>query len=178
MGETYHRDYIMKKITTKRVLLFLLLLIKLAIFPHIGILFIAAAAVAAEPYRLVIVAEPDRLNRSLGHNVGDRDEFYRVVCGTQDAIAWGERTIFKGRPWHPVIKNSPAEVDYYTSKVEFFVYSTPDGPCDSKIVGMYEEVVTVGKNSDRMCPRVEGCVINLDALSEEEYCPTCVWKKL
>ena len=167
----------MKKITTKRVLLFLLLLIKLAIFPHIGILFIAAAATAAEPYRLVIMAEPDRLNRSLGHNVGDPDEFYRIVCGTQEALAWGEKTVFKGRPWHPVIKSSPAEVDYYTSKV-LLHYSTPDGPCDSKIVGTYEEVVTVGKNSDRMCPRVEGCIINLDALSEEEYCPTCMWKKL
>jgi hypothetical protein len=167
---------IMKKITTKRVLLFLLLLIKLAIFPHIGILFIAAAAYATEPYRLVIVAEPDRLNRSF-RPVGHKDEFYRIVCGTQEALAWGEKTVFKGRPWHPVIKSSPAEVDYYTSKV-LLHYSTPDGPCDSKIVGTYEEVVTVGKNSDRMCPRVEGCVINLDALSEEEYCPTCMWKKL
>ena len=167
---------IMKKITTKRVLLFLLLLIKLAIFPHIGILFIAAAAYATEPYRLVIVAEPDRLNRSLGHNVGDRDEFYRKVCGTQDALAWGERTIFKGRPWHPVIKSSPAEVDHYTSKV-LLHYSTPDGPCDSKIVGTGVGL-KFGENSDRMCPRIEGCAINLDALSEEEYCPTCVWKKL
>ena len=163
----------MKKITTKRVLLFLLLLI--------GILFIVATAQATEPYRLVIVAEPDRLNRSLGRKVGDPDEFYRVVCGTRDAIAWGEKTIFKGRPWHPVIKNSQAEVDHYTSKVEFFVYLTPDGPCDSKIVGTYELeeiVVAIGKSSDRVCTRIEGCAVDLNAVTEEEYCPTCVWKTL
>jgi hypothetical protein len=155
-----------KKITTKRVLLFLLLLIKLAIFPHIGILFIAAAAQAAEPYRLVIMAEPDRLNRSIGRKAGDPDEFYRVVCGTQNALAWGKRTIFKGRPWHPITLTS--------EKPKQLIWETP---CDSKIVG-----TGVGLkyriNSDRLCPRVEGCVINLDALSEEEYCPTCVWKKL
>ena len=157
----------MKKITTKRVLIFLLLLIKLAIFPHIGILFIVAAAQAVEPYRLVIMAEPDRLNRSIGRKAGDPDEFYRKVCGTQDALAWGERTIFKGRPWFPIklLKaNNYKQLLWHT-------------PCDSKIVGTGVGL-KFGENSDRMCPRVEGCVINLDALSEEEYCPTCVWKKL
>jgi len=27
-----------------------------------------------------------------------------------------------------------------------------------------------------VCTRIEGCEINLNAATEEEYCPTCVWK--
>ena len=148
-----------KKLTTKRVLLFLLLLIKLAIFPHIGIFFIIAAAQAAEPYHLVIMTEPDKLNRSLGKKLGDKDYYFRSVCGTPEALAWGAKTIFKGRPWFP--RPFPTEVWHE--------------PCDSKIVGT-GVVLKYGENSDRTCPRVEGCAINIDALSEEEYCPTCVWK--
>jgi hypothetical protein len=157
----------MKKITTKRVLIFLLLLIKLAIFPHIGIFFIIAAAQAAEPsYRLVIMTEPDSLNITLGRERGDKDFLFRMTCGTADAIAWGKRTIFKGRPWMPITLTSLRPKQHIW-----------DTPCDSKIVGTGGVVLLkYRENSDRLCPRVEGCVINLDALSEEEYCPTCVWK--
>lgn len=149
----------MKKITTKRVLLFLLLLIKLAIFPHIGIFFIIAAAQAAEPYHLVIMTEPDKLNRTLGKKLGDKDYYYRSVCGTPEALAWAGKTIFAGKMW---VGRTPPLLAW-------------DEPCDSKIVGT-GVVLKYKENSDRTCPRVEGCAINLDALSEEEYCPTCVWK--
>ena len=159
---------IRKHITTKRVLLFLLLLIKLAIFPHIGIFFIVAAANAAESdYRLVIMTEPDKLNHSLGnYKPGDRDYYFRITCGTREALAWGEKTIFKGRPWAPILLTAtkPHQLPWET-------------PCDSKIVGTGVDL-KFGENSDRLCRRVSGCVINLDAVSEEEYCPTCVWKKL
>ena len=151
-----------KKITTKRVLLFLLLLIKLAIFPHIGILFIVAAANAAESdYRLVIMTEPDKLNRSLGnYKPGDRDYYFRSVCGTREALAWGKKTIFKNRPWVPRL-------------LPLLLWEVP---CDSKIVGTGVDL-KFGKNSDRMCTRISGCAINLDAVTEEEYCPTCVWPR-
>lgn len=173
---------IRKHITTKRVLLFLLLLIKLAIFPHIGILFIVAAANAAEvlhapSYRLVIVDEVDKLNQTPGKNIGDKDYYYRVVCGTHAAIDWAQKTIFKNRPWHPVRANNARDRDAYTH----------NGPCDSKLVSSVNSsssnVRTVplaaihGKNSDRLCRRISGCAINLDALTEEEYCPTCVWRE-
>ena len=166
-----------KKITTKRVLLFLLLLIKLAIFPHVGILFIVAAANAAssEPgYRLVIVTEPNKLHRSW-KPVGHPDEFYRVVCGLPDAIDWAQKTIFKGRTWHPVKATSVADRDAYTH---------PHGPCDSKIVGSSRgntgislAEYRVRDSADRLCKRISGCALNLDADNEEDYCPTCVWPR-
>ena len=165
-----------KKITTKRVLLFLLLLIKLAIFPHVGILFIVAAANAAssEPgYRLVIVTEPNKLHRSW-KPVGHPDEFYRVVCGLPDAIDWAQKTIFKDRTWHPVKATSVADRDAYTH---------PHGPCDAKIVGSRNTGITVSlaeyraDSADRLCKRISGCALNLDADNEEEYCPTCVWRE-
>lgn len=166
-----------KKITTKRVLLFILLLIKLAIFPHVGILFIVAAANAASDpgYRLVIVTEPNKLHRSW-KPVGHPDEFYRVVCGLPDAIDWAQKTIFKGRTWHPVKATSVADRDAYTH---------PHGPCDAKIVGSRPGGNTSislaeyrGRDSaDRLCKRISGCALNLDADNEEEYCPTCVWRE-
>ena len=165
-----------KKITTKRVLLFLLLLIKLAIFPHVGILFIVAAANAASEhsgYRLVIVTEPNKLHRSW-KPVGHPDEFYRVVCGLPDAIDWAQKTIFKGRTWHPVKATSVADRDAYTH---------PHGPCDAKIVGSRNTGITVSlaeyraDSADRLCKRISGCAINLDADNEEDYCPTCVWPR-
>lgn len=167
-----------KKITTKRVLLFLLLLIKLAIFPHVGILFIVAAANAASDpgYRLVIVTEPNKLHRSW-KPVGHPDEFYRVVCGLPDAIDWAQKTIFKGRTWHPVKATSVADRDAYTH---------PHGPCDAKIVGSSRgntvtSTVSLAEyradSADRLCKRISGCALNLDADNEEEYCPTCVWRE-
>ena len=76
-------------------------------------------------YRLVIVTEPNKLHRSW-KPVGHPDEFYRVVCGLPDAIDWAQKTIFKGRTWHPVKATSVADRDAYTH---------PHGPCDAKIVG-------------------------------------------
>ncbi len=32
------------------------------------------------------------------------------------------------------------------------------------------------KEKELVCTRIEGCEINLNATTEEEYCPTCVWK--
>jgi hypothetical protein len=32
------------------------------------------------------------------------------------------------------------------------------------------------KVPERVCLRVDGCITNLNAETEEEYCPTCVWK--
>ena len=156
-----------KKITTKRVLLFLLLLIKLAIFPHVGILFIAAAANASEPYRLEIVHEPSRINRV----VNNPTVFYRSVCGMPKALEWAQEKHFKGVTWEPV-----AQYPEMRDKM------TRSGTCDSRVVGMNEptlngekHVVTVeiGENSDRTCTRISGCAINLDAVTEEDYCPTC-----
>ncbi len=31
-------------------------------------------------------------------------------------------------------------------------------------------------DDERVCTRIEGCEINPKAETEEEYCPTCVWK--
>jgi hypothetical protein len=171
-----------KKITTKRVLLFLLLLIKLAIFPHVGILFIVAAAHASEvqhlpssDYRLVIVTSPSRLNQTPGRDAGDKDFYWRVVCGTQEGLDWAQNTIFKNLMWQPVTADNAADRDAYTH---------PHGPCDSKIVSssrQHKKTVPLaaihGKSSDRTCKRISGCALNLDADNEEEYCPTCVWRE-
>ena len=159
-----------KHITTKRVLLFLLLLIKLAIFPHIGILFIAAAANAGEPYRLEIVHEPSRINRV----VNNPTVFYRSVCGMPKALEWAQEKHFKGVTWEPV-----AQYPEMRDKM------TRSGTCDSRVVGMNEPtlngekhvVIEIGENSDRLCKRISGCALNLDADNEEEYCPTCVWRE-
>ena len=32
------------------------------------------------------------------------------------------------------------------------------------------------KNDERVCTRIEGCEVDLNAVTPEEYCPTCVWK--
>ena len=162
-----------KKITTKRVLLFLLLLIKLAIFPHVGILFIVAAANAAEhpAYRLVIVDEVSKPLLNISPH-------YRVVCGTHAAIDWAQKTIFKNRPWHPVRAYNERDRDAYTH----------DGPCDSKLVKTHGQKNSVSAAilslaeyradpADRLCRRISGCALNLDADNEEEYCPTCVWRE-
>ena len=34
----------------------------------------------------------------------------------------------------------------------------------------------VSDDDERICTRIEGCEINPKAETEEEYCPTCVWK--
>jgi hypothetical protein len=161
----------MKHMTTKRVLLFLLLLIKLAIFPHIGILFIVAAANASEPYRLEIIHEtPSKLNRV----VNNPSVFYRSVCGMPKALEWAQEKHFKGVTWEPV-----AQYPEMRDKM------TRSGTCDSRVVAWNEPTldgekhieIGTGENSDRMCTRISGCAINLDAVTEEDYCPTCVWRE-
>ena len=151
--------------------LFLLLLIKLAIFPHIGIFFIVSELHASdEPYRLEIIHEPNRLNKTPGNPT----ELYRSVCGMPKALEWAQDAHFNGVFWNPV-EQYPDERDRLVRKKA----------CDSRVVGMNEptldgeEYVTVevGKNDERVCPRIEGCAVNLDAMTEEDYCPTCVWEK-
>ena len=32
------------------------------------------------------------------------------------------------------------------------------------------------EEDERICTRIAGCEINLNGVTEEDYCPTCVWK--
>jgi len=46
--------------------------------------------------------------------------------------------------------------------------------CDTIIRDVAATVLL--KEKVLVCTRIEGCEINLNAATEEEYCPTCVWK--
>ena len=39
-----------------------------------------------------------------------------------------------------------------------------------------EEETVLPSGDERICTRIEGCGVDLNATTEEEYCPTCVWK--
>jgi hypothetical protein len=44
------------------------------------------------------------------------------------------------------------------------------------VVEMHEVTKFVEKGPELTCIKLSGCKINIDAKTEEEYCPTCVWK--
>ena len=54
--------------------------------------------------------------------------------------------------------------------------------CTHKVSGESAPVVVIEKtpepanNEDMVCTRIEGCEVDLNAVTPEEYCPTCVWK--
>ena len=41
---------------------------------------------------------------------------------------------------------------------------------------MIEKTPEPANNEDMVCTRIEGCEVDLNAVTPEEYCPTCVWK--
>ena len=44
------------------------------------------------------------------------------------------------------------------------------------VVEMHEVTKFVEKGPELTCIKLSGCKINIDAKTEEEYCPTCVMK--
>jgi|TARA_Y100000296_G_scaffold33397_1_gene38679 hypothetical protein len=44
------------------------------------------------------------------------------------------------------------------------------------VVEMHEVTKFVEKGPELTCTRLSGCKINIDAKTEEEYCPSCVMK--
>ena len=38
------------------------------------------------------------------------------------------------------------------------------------------DIVSSEEEDERICTRIAGCEINLNGVTEEDYCPTCVWK--
>ena len=44
------------------------------------------------------------------------------------------------------------------------------------VVEMHEVTKFVEKGPELVCIKLSGCKINVDAKTEEEYCPTCVMK--
>lgn len=94
---------------------------------------------------------------------------YRTVCIEEDM--WKEQdaikeALFKGKRWAPV-RVKKGKIGW---------------ACDSKVYGDAHSTakVVVKKKleikDERVCTRIEGCEVDLDAKTEEEYCPTCVWK--
>ena len=60
------------------------------------------------------------------------------------------------------IANNPQEIIYETETVT--------------VVEMHEVTKFVEKGPELVCMKLSGCKINVDAKTEEEYCPTCVMK--
>ena len=46
----------------------------------------------------------------------------------------------------------------------------------ASILEKTEEETVLPSGDERICTRIEGCGVDLNATTEEEYCPTCVWK--
>ena len=63
------------------------------------------------------------------------------------------------------------------ASVTFLVYMITDIKSRETIVE-YVNVIeeTVEKTPELVCMKLSGCKINVDAKTEEEYCPSCVMK--
>jgi len=83
--------------------------------------------------------------------------------------------------WDKVLKEFP-EVDNYfvwTTTAEYLFdegchYSIKGEAAAEVVAEIPEPVETV--DDERVCTRIEGCEVDLNAETPEEYCPTCVWK--
>jgi len=54
--------------------------------------------------------------------------------------------------------------------------AVPEESASEKMVKQPDIVSSEEEEDERICTRMEGCEINLNGATEEEYCPTCVWK--
>ena len=69
------------------------------------------------------------------------------------------------------------------ASVTFLVYMIGDMKSNEtlieyvNVVERHEVTKFVEKGPELTCIKLSGCKINIDAKTEEEYCPTCVWDK-
>ena len=62
--------------------------------------------------------------------------------------------------------------------ITFIFYGISTSPHKKSEIIVVETVIeeTVEKKSELTCDRIAGCEVFPNAITEEEYCPTCVYK--
>ena len=85
-----------------------------------------------------------------------------VAFVIQAAFVYGLALLAAGTLIAYTIANNPQEIIHEIETVT--------------VVEMHEVTKFVEKGPELVCMKLSGCKINVDAKTEEEYCPSCVMK--
>jgi len=149
-------------------------IIKVLVLLHLIMSVVAVAAASSNNYKLKVLKPSTYypLNQTVP---------MPQVCISVDLVNNNEniqedlrQAFFSKIIWHPIIVSSyDPESRHFQRVCEQIVLPYRYNNNDNDGI-----IITADASDNHVCLRIDGCSININAKTLEEYCPDCVWKNV